>query len=149
MLASRPLISGSRIVTFSISPLMLWEISTGVESLMVGDRIGADILGAKNARLKAALVKTGSSGKAIWNLQLLSQTISSIQSLTSENCSPEKLECHKPSASSSNCRPWRKAITMAFFTSYPAWQPLPPLWCELCFRPRRILWMSPIRKPPR
>ena len=59
MLASRPLISGSRIVTFSISPLMLWEISTGVESLMVGDRIGADILGAKNARLKAALVKTG------------------------------------------------------------------------------------------
>ena len=57
MLASRPLISGNRIVTFSISPLILWEISTGVESLW-GDRIGTDILGAKNARLKAALVKT-------------------------------------------------------------------------------------------
>jgi ribonucleotide monophosphatase NagD (HAD superfamily) len=32
--------------------------------LMVGDRIGVDILGAKNVRLKTALVKTGEFQKS-------------------------------------------------------------------------------------
>jgi HAD superfamily hydrolase (TIGR01458 family) len=68
--------------------------------LMVGDKIGTDILGAKNVSLKAALVKTGEFRESDlespvivpdYILRLLSRTIYSIQFAKLESSSSGKL----------------------------------------------------------